>query len=56
MTFAFGMLVCVWLIINEILSVLENLSAIGVPMPAFLTKITGGLKVTIENAAKAEDE
>ena len=37
-------LVAVWLIINEIISILENIGDIGVPLPGFLTKIVQGLK------------
>ena len=45
----FGLLVTVWLIINELISILENLSKIGVPMPTFLMKLVEKLKVTVEN-------
>ena len=41
-------LVAVWLIINEIISILENIGDIGVPLPGFLTKIVQGLKSKIE--------
>lgn len=44
----FAVLVAVWLIINEIVSILENLSRIGVPIPKFLTKIIEKIKVTVE--------
>lgn len=44
----FGMLVTIWLIINEMISILENLGNIGVPIPAFLRKIIGRLKNTVE--------
>ena len=40
----FGVLVTVWLIINELISILENLKAIGVPLPEFLVKIVRHLK------------
>lgn len=43
-------LVAVWLIINEIISILENIGDIGVPLPGFLTKIVQGLKSKIEGA------
>ena len=43
----FAVLVAVWLIINELISVLENLSRIGVPIPNFLKKIINKLKMTI---------
>ena len=43
-------LVAVSLIINEIISILENVGDIGVPLPGFLTKIVQGLKSKIEGA------
>ena len=52
----FGVLVTIWLIINELISILENLEAIGVPMPAFLIKIVKRLKVTTENITESEDK
>lgn len=47
--FSFGVLVIVWLIINELISILENLAVIGVPLPGFLTKIIGKLKQTVDD-------
>ena len=44
----FGLLVAVWLIINEMISILENLSRLGVPIPDFLTKIIKRLKNSAE--------
>ena len=52
--FLFGMIVIVWLIINELTSILENLSVIGVPLPSFLIKIVKKLKVTVESEVKTE--
>ena len=43
-TYLIGAMVIVWLILNEMLSILENLSVIGVPMPGFLVKIVKKLK------------
>lgn len=40
----FGLLVAVWLIINEMISILENLSKLGVPIPDFMTKLIKRLK------------
>ena len=51
--FAVGMLVAVWLIINELISILENLTQIGVPMPAFLARLVRRLKISAEQAADA---
>lgn len=36
--------VCIWLILNEIISILENLTRIGVPLPSFLSAIAKRLK------------
>lgn len=44
----FGLLVTVWLILNECISILENLSEIGVPLPKFLMSIVKRLKKTAE--------
>lgn len=44
----FAILVTVWLIINELISVLENLSRMGVPIPNFLKKIIDRLKNTVD--------
>lgn len=40
----FSVLVTIWLIINEMISILENLVKIGVPVPGFLTKLISRLK------------
>ena len=52
----FGILVAVWLIINEMISILENLSRLGVPIPAFLSKVVKKLKITADNAGEIEEE
>lgn len=44
----FVLLTIFWLIANECISILENLSAIGVPFPAFLTAVAKKLKSDIE--------
>ena len=41
-------LTAVWLIMNEVISILENIGDTGVPLPGFLTKIVEGLKSKIE--------
>ena len=53
--FSFGMLVAIWLIINELISILENLGTIGVPVPKFLIKVIKRLKITADNVAESED-
>ena len=37
-----------WLTLNELLSVIENLGRIGVPLPNFLKKIIAQLKDTVD--------
>lgn len=51
-----ALIVIIWLIINEIISVLENLAASGVPMPAFLTKLVKRLKLTVEEKTGEKEE
>lgn len=50
--YCIGMLIVIWLIINELISILENLAEIGVPLPKFITKIVDRLKSTIEDKAE----
>ena len=49
----FGLLVTIWLILNECLSILENLSEIGVPLPGFLVTIVKRLKKSAEKTGDA---
>lgn len=46
--FCFGLIVVIWLIINELISILENLEALHVPMPTFLVNIIKHLKQSVE--------
>ncbi len=46
----FGLLVAIWLIINELTSILENLVRLEVPMPPFLVKIVSNFKVAVEKS------
>jgi len=50
----FALLCTVWLIINECISILENLSEMGVPMPAFLIKTAKRLKNNVEEKENGE--
>ncbi len=49
-----GLIVTAWLIINEMISILENLVKIGVPMPQFLIKIVQKLKTSIDNKGSGD--
>ena len=57
--FCFGLIVTIWLIINELISILENLEALKVPMPAILKSIIKHLKSAVEvkgdNAAEEKE-
>ena len=53
---AVGVLVTMWLIINESISILENLVKIGVPLPGFLEKTVKRLKVTMEEKIDSEED
>lgn len=55
-TVFFGVLVTIWLIINELISILENLKNIGVPLPKFLVTVVNRLKVSTENKFKGDDK
>lgn len=55
-TVFFGILVAIWLIINELISILENLNHIGVPLPKFITTVVKRLKNTVENSVNQESE
>lgn len=48
-SYYFGLIVAVWLIINELISILENLSELGTPIPKFLVNVVRRLKNTVEN-------
>ena len=52
----FAVLVTVWLIINELISVLENLSRMGVPIPNFLKKIIDRLKNTVDEKGDGKND
>lgn len=51
--FFFGLLVTIWFVLNECISILENISQIGVPLPSFLVALAKKLKKTTED--KGED-
>ncbi|MBP5288881.1 MAG: phage holin family protein [Clostridia bacterium] len=47
-----GLTVTLWLIINELISILENLAGCGVPVPDFLVKLMARLKDSSEGEKK----
>lgn len=48
----FGLIIAIWLIINELISILENLSRLDVPIPKFLTKFVEKLKNNVDDKIK----
>lgn len=52
--FLLASIVICWLIINELISILENVAAIGGPVPEFLRKLLGKLKTVTEEKAGGE--
>lgn len=52
----FVLLVIVWLSVNECISILENLTEIGVPLPAFLLKAAKRLKNGVEKEAESNGD
>ena len=50
-----GLLVAIWLIINELISILENLAVIGVPGFPKLSKLLQRLKTVVEKDEDAEN-
>ena len=55
-TFAIACVVAIWLVCNELISILENIADIGVPLPAFLNKIVKNIKSQIEEKTDIKDE
>ena len=45
----FGLLVTIWFIINEIISILENIGRMGTVLPDFLKNVLAELKENINN-------
>lgn len=51
-TFLIAIVTTIWLICNEIISILENISDIGTPIPPFLLPIVKKLQSYTENTTK----
>lgn len=55
LSFLIACVVAIWLICNELISILENLKDIGVKIPAFLLPLTKNIKSQVENKVNIGD-
>lgn len=55
-TFLIACIVAIWLICNEIISILENIVDIGVELPPFLAPIVKNIKKQVEDKAAIKEE
>jgi len=55
-TFIIACIVAIWLICNEIISILENISDIGVKLPPFLAPLVKNIKKQVEDKATIKEE
>ena len=49
--YCFGMIITIWLIINELISILENLGELNIPLPHFLVDMVKNMKDKVESTA-----
>lgn len=54
--FLIASIVVIWLVINELISILENVAALGAPVPGFLQSLIKRLKVSVEEKIPAGNE
>ncbi|MED9905191.1 MAG: phage holin family protein [Lachnospiraceae bacterium] len=54
--FIVATVVAVWLLVNEIISILENMIDIGVDMPPFLMPLVKNIKKQVEDKASVAEE
>ncbi|MCH5261582.1 MAG: phage holin family protein [Lachnospiraceae bacterium] len=52
----FGLMVAVWYLLNELLSIIENAGRMGAPVPEWLAKYISVLKNKIESKGENNDE
>ena len=55
-TFLVACIVALWIICNEIISILENIKDIGVPLPAFLEPLVKNIKSQVEDKASIDKD
>lgn len=55
-TFLIACIVAIWIICNEIISILENIKDIGVKLPPFLQPLVKNIKKQVEDKARVGDD
>lgn len=55
-TFLVACIVAIWIICNEIISILENIKDMGVTLPAFLEPLVKNIKSQVEDKATVDKE
>lgn len=55
-TFFVACIVAVWIVCNELISILENMVDIGIELPAFLMPLVNNLKSTMDNVMDEKRE
>lgn len=56
LTFLVACVVAIWIVCNELISILENMVDIGITLPGFLMPLVSNLKNSIDNIAENRDE
>lgn len=55
-SFLIACVVAIWLIVNEFISILENIKDIGAPIPPFLMPLMKNVKKQVEDKATIKDK
>ena len=55
-TYLIACLVAIWIICNEIISILENVQDIGVPLPKWMLPLVKNIKSQADNGIKVKEK
>lgn len=56
LSFLVAAIVCIWIICNELISIVENIRDIGVPIPGFLLPLVKNIKRKAEDMIPDQEE